>query len=415
MFSFWNQVSRMARRALIAAAVGWMLDAMDVLIYSLVLNDVRAEFGIDDRMSGLLIALPLASSAVGGVLFGWLADRIGRTRALMASIAMYSVCTAACGLAQNVEQLAIFRVLLGLGLGGEWATGAALVAETWPAEHRGKALGLMQSGWAIGYAAAATLNAIVLPRWGWRAVFFAGILPALVTLWIRASVEEPAIWRESRLRLAASAGQAGRTAGPGLGSLFRGELGRLTWLVAAMNAATMFAWWGLFTWIPSYLGRPVDQGGAGLSVLRTSTWIVLMQVGMWLGYVTFGFIADAFGRKKTYVVYLLAAAVLVPVYGATREPAMLLLLGPFVAFFGTGYFSGFGAVTAELFPTPIRATAQGFTYNLGRGVSAIAPFIVGTLAVNRGLGAAFSITSLAFIVAAIVWIWIPETKGRALT
>jgi MFS family permease len=404
--SWWSAASQDGRRALIAASLGWMLDAMDVLIYSLVLNDVRREFGIDDRTSGILLALPLATSAFGGMFFGWLADRFGRTRALMASILWYSIFTAACGLSQTVFQLGMFRALLGFGFGGEWAIGAALVAETWPAEHRGKALGFMQSAWAVGYAAAALVTAIVLPRWGWRAVFFAGILPALATVWIRRSVAESRIWRESR------------TAGPNrvtLGALVRGELGRLTWLVAAMNAATMFAWWGLFTWIPSFLSRPVEEGGAGLSILRTSTWIILMQVGMWLGYVTFGFIADWIGRKRSYVAYLLTAAVLVPIYGATREPAALLALGPLVAFFGTGYFSGFGAVSAELFPTSIRATAQGITYNLGRGISALAPFVVGSLAASRGLGAAFSITSTAFLVAAVCWTWIPETKGRALS
>jgi MFS family permease len=404
--SWWSTASQAARRALIAASLGWMLDAMDILIYSLVLNDVRREFGIDDRTSGVLLALPLVTSAFGGMFFGWMADRFGRTRALMASILWYSVFTAACGLSQTVVQLGLFRALLGFGFGGEWAIGAALVAETWPAEHRGKALGFMQSAWAVGYAAAALLNAMVLPRWGWRAVFFAGILPALVTVWIRRSVAEPRIWRESR-----AAGSSRVT----LAALTRGELGRLTWLVAAMNAATMFAWWGLFTWIPSYLGRPVEEGGAGLSILRTSTWIMLMQAGMWLGYVTFGFIADSIGRKRSYIAYLLAAAALVPIYGATREPTALLALGPLVAFFGTGYFSGFGAVSAELFPTSIRATAQGITYNLGRGISALAPFIVGSLAASRGLGAAFSITSTAFLVAAVLWIWIPETKGRALS
>jgi MFS family permease len=250
------------------------------------------------------------------------------------------------------------------------------------------------------------LNAVVLPRWGWRAVFFAGILPALVTLWIRRAVVEPPIWREAR---------AAPRRVSALTVLTRGELGRLTWLVAAMNAATMFAWWGLFTWIPSYLGRPASEGGAGLSILRTTTWIVLMQAGMWLGYVTFGFVADAVGRRRTYVGYLLVAAALVPIYGATRSPAALLALGPFVAFFGTGYFSGFGAVSAELFPTAIRATAQGLTYNLGRGISAIAPFAVGSLAARWGLGAAFSLTSTAFLLAAVLWIWIPETKGRALS
>ena len=405
-FTWWHSASLNARRALLAAALGWLLDAMDVLLYSLVLNEVRAEFGIGDLASGVLIALPLAASAVGGILFGWLADRVGRTKALMASIVTYSVCTGACGLSRTVTELAVWRTLLGLGMGGEWATGAALVAETWRAEDRGKALGLMQSAWAIGFGVAAVVTSLVLPRWGWRAVFFAGLLPALATLWIRRAVQEPEIWVNARKQRADSAA-------PRSSTLSR-SLVRLTIIIAAMNAATMFAWWGLFTWIPSYLGRTVEQGGAGLSIVGTSTWIVMMQVGMWLGYVSFGFISDAVGRKKTYVTYLITAALLVPLYGATQDPTTLLLLGPLVAFFGTGYFSGFGAVTAEIFPTHSRATLQGLTYNLGRGLSAFAPVIVGALAGSVGLGAGFSVTAMAFLLAATFWIWIPETAGRAL-
>jgi MFS family permease len=401
-FHWWRVASPNARRALIAAALGWMLDSMDVLLYSLVLNEVGREFAIDDRASGLLLGLPLASSAVGGVLFGWLADRIGRTRSLVLSIVTYSVFTAACGLATSIRQLAIFRTLLGLGMGGEWATGASLVAETWRREDRGKALGLMQSAWAIGFGLAAAVTAVVLPRWGWRAVFFAGVLPALFTLWIRRSVSEPEIWLESRAGSESGRQRLGR------------PLVRLAAIVAAMNAATMFAWWGLFTWIPSYLGRSVELGGAGLSIVGTSTWIILMQVGMWLGYVSFGFISDRVGRKRTYVTYLVVAAVLVPIYGATRTPWALLALGPLVAFFGTGYFSGFGALTAEIFPTRVRASLQGLTYNMGRALSALAPVVVGALAGSLGLGAAFSVVSLAFVAAALVWIWIPETAGRAL-
>ncbi len=401
---FWTDATPHARRALLAASAGWMLDAMDVLLYAFVLDHVRAEFGIDDRMSGLLLALPLAASAVGGVLFGWVADRFGRTRALMASILVYSVATAACGLVTSVWQLAAARLLVGLGMGGEWATGAALVAETWPAQHRGKALGLMQSAWAVGYAAAAAVSALVLPSFGWRAVFLAGLLPALVTLWIRRSVQESPLWLARP-----------RTAEPAaLATVLTGSGARLTWTIVAMNAATMFAWWGLFSWIPSFLARPLDQGGAGLTLLRSSTWIVLMQVGMWLGYVSFGFIADRVGRKRTYVTYLIAAAVLVPLYATSRDPAVLLALGPVVAFFGTGYFSGFGAITAEIFPTRIRATAQGLTYNLGRGISAAAPFTIGALASVYGLGAALLVTSLGFLVAALLWVWIPETRGRTL-
>jgi len=401
LLRWWFTAPSYARRALIAAGLGWMLDAMDVLLYSFVLNHVRAEFGIDDRTSGLLIAIPLAASAVGGILFGWLADRIGRVRALTWSIVVYSVATAACGLAQSPAQLGVLRLVVGVGMGGEWATGAALVAETWPAEHRGKAMGLMQSAWAVGYAAAAAVNAIVLPTLGWRAVFAAGLLPALITFWVRRSVPESQLWQASRARHA-PAGELRRVlTGPG---------SRLTWLVAAMNALTMFAWWGLFTWIPSFLSRPAAEGGAGLSIVGTATWVILMQVGMWFGYVTFGVIADAVGRRRTYVTYLLAAAALVPVYAATREPLPLLVLGPVLAFFGTGHFSGFGTVSAELFPTSVRATAQGLTYNLGRGVSAAAPFTVGALAVSQGLGPAFLVTSAAFLLAATMWIWIPETR-----
>jgi MFS family permease len=382
-----------------------MLDAMDVLLYSFVLNDVRADFGITDRESGLLLAAPLVASAVGGAAFGWLADRVGRTRALTASILVYSLATAACGFSRTAGELAACRLVLGLGMGGEWATGAALVAETWPAAHRGKALGVMQSAWALGYAAAAATYAVVQPQWGWRGVFFAGVLPALVTLWIRRAVDESPLWLASR--------QA-RGAGRSRRGLFPPDLLRLAAIVAAMNAATMFGWWGLFTWIPSYLSRPVADGGAGLSIVRTSAWIVLMQGGMWLGYVTFGYLADAFGRRRVYVTYLLTAAVLVPLYGAARDPLVLLALGPFVAFFGTGYFSGFGAVTAEIFPTGVRATAQGVTYNVGRGISALAPIAVGLVATRAGLGAGFTITAAAFLVAAILWAWIPETRGRAL-
>ncbi|MBW8712970.1 MAG: MFS transporter, partial [Acidobacteria bacterium] len=182
-----------------------------------------------------------------------------------------------------------------------------------------------------------------------------------------------------------------------------------------MNACTLFGWWSFNLWLPSYLQEPSSRGGLGLRMLSSSTMILVMQLGMWLGYVTFGFMSDRFGRKPTYVAYLLLAAVLLFAYVSIRVPLVLLALGPFVAFFATGYFSGFGAVTAEIYPTSIRGTAQGFTYNIGRIVSAAAPFTVGTLAQTRGFGAALSISSLAFILAAIAWMWIPETRGRALT
>jgi MFS family permease len=406
MFGFWHAASPEARRALLAASLGWLLDAFDVMLYALVLASLMSDLGMDRVTGGLLGSITLAASAAGGILFGVIADRWGRTRALSLSILIYSVFTAACGFARSVTELAIFRVFLGIGFGGEWASGATLVSETWPPEHRGKALGLMQSCWAIGYGAAAIVTALVLPRFGWRAVFFVGVLPALVTLWIRRRVPEPEVWRRARVEPSAARRRLGDAFGIGLL--------RLTIILTLMNAATMFAWWGLNLWIPAYLSLPVGEGGMGLSTAVMSGLIVAMQVGMWFGYVTFGFVSDRVGRKPSYVTYLVAAAVLVLVYSVVRSPIALLFLGPFVAFFGTGYFSGFGAVTAELYPTTIRATAQGFTYNIGRLASAVAPFVVGAMAQERGFGVAFTLTSVAFLIAAGLWAFIPETRGRQL-
>jgi MFS family permease len=397
------QVTVAERRSLVAGGLGWMLDAMDVMLYSLVLAHLMADLGMDKRTGGLLNSLTLLASAIGGLLFGFLADRVGRTRALMLSILVYSAASGACGLSDTVVELAIFRFLLGLGMGGEWTTGAALIAETWRPEHRGKALGLMQSSWAIGEIVAAAVVGVVLPRFGWRAVFFVGILPALLVFWIRRDVPESAVWLEKR----------GRGEG-GLRVLLRPDIRRNGLLATAMNALSMFGYWGLFTWIPAYLALPVEKGGRGLDLFATTTWLIVMGVGKWLGYVLFGFAADAFGRRRSYVTYLLIAAALVPLYGLATSPALLLVLGPLVAFFGTGFFSGFSALTAELFPTEVRATAMGVSYNIGRGLSAAAPFVVGALANTYGLGSAFFLQAGAFLAAALLALALPETRGKVL-
>ena len=408
VFAWWRAGTPEGKRALVAASLGWMLDSFDVMLYALVLASLMNDLSMSPPTAGLLGSVTLLASAAGGLIFGVIADRLGRTRALMGSIIMYSVFTAACGFAQDVTQLAIFRVFLGLGMGGEWASGAALVSETWSAEHRGKALGFMQSSWAIGYAAAAIVTALVMPLWGWRGVFFVGVLPALLTIWVRRAVKEPAIWQERRAQ------QTGPR-GLGFDQMFSPSMWRVTTAVTLMNACTMFGWWGFNLWLPGYLALPTAQGGIGLSTATMSSFVVAMQVGMWFGYVTFGYASDWIGRRRAYVTYTLMAALLIFIYVSIREPLALLLLGPFVAFFATGYFTGFGAVTAELYPTAIRATAQGFTYNIGRVASAMAPFAVGTLAQTRGFSAALTICSVAFVLAAAFWIWIPETRGRELS
>jgi len=328
------------------------------------------------------------------------------------------VFTAACGLSRGVTELATFRFLLGLGMGGEWATGAALVAETWRAEHRAKALGLMQSGFAAGYAVAALIAELVMPRFGWRVVFFVGVFPALLTLWIRRHVDESPLWLERRLQrdpkdppYGNPAAARARDAASSRPAYYL----KMVLVTLAMNSAALFAWWGLFTWIPAYLALPQARGGRGLGITASSKWILIMQLGMWLGYVTFGFLSDALGRKATYVGYLLLAAALAPLYARAGSAQALLALGPLLAFFGTGHFTGFGIITAELFPTSFRASAMGLTYNFGRALSAGAPFAIGAIAARRGLGSAFWISALGFLVAALLALALPETRNRSLT
>jgi MFS family permease len=390
IYGWLAEASGEQRRTLVAASLGWMLDSMDVMLYALVLGEVQRSLHLSAAMGGAMMSATLIAAAIGGMGFGWFADRFGRVRALTASVLVYSIGTALCGFAQTAGQLLFFRVLLGLGMGGEWASGAALVAETWPSRNRGKALALVQSSWAVGYALGAAVVAVVMPRFGWRAVFFAGVAPALITLWIRRRVREPEEW------------QRDRPSRPPIGRLFQHESGRNVLICATMNAATLFAWWGLFTWVPRFLSMPVAEGGRGLSIVQTSAWTIVMQTGTFLGYVVFGYLADRFSRKYTYIGYLLVAALMVPLFAFVQSPNALLLIGPLVGFFGTGYFSGFSVITSELFPTALRGSAMGFVYNAGRIVSAAAPYFIGRVSQSAGLSYALCITSGAFLAAAAI-------------
>lgn len=405
MTTWMHDIDRTQWKCLFAAQLGWMLDGMDIMLYAFALSAIRAEFGLDAARAGAMVSVTLVASAFGGVLFGMLADRIGRAHALIWSILTYSVFTAATATAHSVAALVLWRTLVGLGLGGEWSAGSVLVSETWPPAHRGKAIGFMQSGWAIGYILAALCAAVVLPRYGWRALFVIGILPALLTLWIRRHVPEPEMWRAQRSSRPVA-----------IGEMFRPPLAARTAIATLTTTFVLFAYWGLFTWIPTFLASPVEKGGAGLGLVRSTAWIVPMQIGAFLGYTTFGFGADRFGRRPMFIGFLVAAAILVPVYCLLgRQASLLMLLGPLVGFFGHGYFSVFGSMLAELFPTHIRATAQGLAYNSGRAVSALAPYTIGALADRAGLGPALATTSAFFLIGAALILLLPETRGADLT
>lgn len=389
---------------------GFTLDAMDVLLYVFAIQALRTEFGLSNAAAGLVSSATLIFSAAGGIAAGILSDRIGRKRTLILTILVYALASGGSATSRTLTELLVWRALIGLGLGGEWSAGATLVAESWPAKDRGKATALMQSGWAIGYMLAAALTALILPRFGWRALFLAGVFPALLTLAIRSKVSEPEVWLRRR--------ETGLPATRWT-RLFRAPLARRTGFATALATAVLFGYWGLFTWLPGFLSAPGNGGGAGMSVMRTSTWIFVMQIGAFFGYLTFGWMSDRLGRRSSFAFYVVIAAILTPVYGfipnwTNDAAAWLLALGPLIGFFGTGYFSLFGTLLAELYPTEIRGACQGFAYNFGRGLSALAPYAVGALADRTGLGAALALNSAFFIAGAVLVFALPETKETEL-
>jgi MFS family permease len=404
---WWRDIKGPQWKALAAGQIGYALDAFDVMLYAFALPAIAADWQLSPATAGFMISVTLFTSAAGGIVFGAVADRFGRRCAMIVTVLVFSLCSGLSGLARNLLELAIARGLLGLGMGGEWTAGTLLISETWPDRHRGKAIGLMQSGWAIGYIAAALTASLLLPRLGWRAMFFVGVAPALFTLWLRARLDESELWvaqrRTRRLGMIASFAQ-----------IFRRDLIRHTALATLVAALVMFAYWGLFSWIPGYLATPVAHQGAGLSIVKAPLWTIPMMIGAFFGYVTFGFVSDRMGRRPTFALYLAVAAALVVAFAGARDTTTLLVLGPPIGFFGSGYFSAFGAIISELFPTRARGAAVGFTYNVGRMASAVAPALIGAVSAGYGFGVALSLTSAAFGLAAIGVFALPETRGRRL-
>ncbi|MGH7244022.1 MAG: MFS transporter [Phycisphaerales bacterium] len=404
---WWTSATPHARKALIAGGAGWMLDGMDVMLYALALTTVKADFNLTGTQSGLIASVTLLASAFGGMAFGVVADRIGRVRALSISILIYSVCTALCATSRSLEALIFWRLLVGIGMGGEWAAGSVLIAETWDPKQRGRAIGVMQSGWALGYILAAVLAAAIIPTWGWRPLFVVGAAPALVVLWIRRSVPEPQVWLES----------SGKRLGFGetVSVLAQPPYRSRVFTACLLTTSLMCAFWGLFTWIPGFLAMPPEKGGAGIEFVQSTAWIVSIQIGAFLGYFSFGFLAERFGRRTIFVVFTVGAAVFTPIFGLSSGNKWLLFaVGPIIGYFGHGFFSVFGALLAELFPARVRATAQGLCYNFGRGVSAIAPTAIGALSENFGLGIALAFLGLLFLAGAIIFFFLPNTQGEEL-
>ena len=409
-FGWLSTLAPNERRTFIACSGGWALDAMDVQIYSFVIPSLVTIWGITRYEAGLLGSAALLMSAIGGWLGGYLADRIGRVRTLQLAILWFAIFSFLSGLAQNFEQLFVARALLGLGFGGEWAAGAVLLGETIRAQHRGKAVGTMQSGWAFGWGAAALLYALLFSLFSadiaWRLLFFIGILPAIAVFFVRRYVEEPPIYLQSRAKIAESGDK------PSFFEIFRPPLLRVTLFGGIMGTGAQGGYSAVTTWLPTFL-----RTERGLSVLDSAAYLGVSIVASFFGYITAGILADRIGRRLTFLVFAVCSGTIAVVY--TLIPfsnATMLVLGFPLGFFISGNFSAMGAFYTEQFPTRVRGVGQGFTYNLGRATGAIFPTLVGLLSASIGLSRAIGIMAvLAYAMMAVAAFLLPETRGKVLS
>jgi MFS family permease len=445
MLDWTRDINSKQWKTFIAAFLGWTLDAMDLLLYVFAFKFIAQSFDLNPTQAAFLFSITLASSALGGIVFGIISDYVGRIRALTYSILIYSLFTMFSAFAPTIGFFIVCRFLLGLGMGGEWASGEILVAESWPKQHRGKVVGMVQSGWGFGFILAAILATFVLPITSfnlnmlpffdkdfpvesWRVLFFLGVLPALLVFYVRRVCEEPEIWRKS------SAERNKTKQEFTLLQIFKGDLRPMLIKATLLTSFCMISYWGLSYFVPNYLASPVSEGGAGLGLVKGFGFTIPLNIGAILGCISFGLISDKFGRKFTFGSYLIIVALLVPIFGnivRVQEflgflslDALVLILAPLLGFFNTGFYSGFGAIFAEIFPTRARGTAQGFSYNVGRGASAIAPPLFAFIAISSltflfdgeiiGNGRALMAASIFAMFAFVVLLTFPETKGKEL-
>ncbi len=423
--SSWREgVTRYQWLVLMVAWLGWVFDSMDATIYALVLHPalhdlLRAGTGVSlspeviGWYGGIIFSLFLIGWAVGGVIFGVLADRFGRTKTLVFTILVYALFTGLAAISATWWQLAIYRFLTALGIGGEWAAGAALVAEVWPESKRAKAAGILQSAWAAGFLIAAVVN-LLMRNQGWRAIFLVGVAPAVVALIVRMSVKEPERWVKAHEE-EKHQGQPGRRK---LAELFRPGLARSTFVGSGLAFVAVFGLWGATNWTPTLVhSLPELQGlDPGALTKRVSYATIMLNFGALAGYLSFGPLADRFGRRAAFGLMCLGSLLMLPLTFLTpRSYNQVLLLLPVLGFFNNGIFSGFPIYLPELYPTRIRATGAGFCFNVGRVLASAGPFLTGFLVTALGsFGRAASAIAAIYAVGLALLPFAPETRGKPL-
>lgn len=409
LLAFYRDMNVPERRTFWACAAGWTLDGMDFMIYPLVIGTIITMWKVDPGTAGLAGTVTLLASAIGGWLAGYLCDRIGRVKTLQITIIWFSFFSLVCAFVQNFDQLLVARALLGLGFGGEWAAGAVLMGEVIRPQYRGRAVGSVQSGWAIGWGLAVLSQAVMFtvlpPEEAWRWMFAIGALPAVLVFFLRRYVEEPKIAVETLAKQKISGDR------PALWEIFSGPIAKTTILASLAATGCQGGYYAITFWVPRFLTTERK-----LSIVGSTGYLATLIIGSFIGYLVGAWLADRIGRRKLFLTFSIGAIALILVYTqVTLTNEVLWLLGFPLGFFASGYFSGMGAFLTELFPTRLRGSGQGFCYNFGRGIGALFPFLVGWLSTSTSLGNAICIFAvLAYGLFFLAAFALPETRGRIL-
>lgn len=393
---------------------GWVFDFYDLILFTFLLIPIGQELRLSNMDLSYILGASLAATALGGVFFGILSDRYGRKNVLQWTILTYSIGTFLCGIANSLEVLLLFRIITGLGVGGEWATGQTYVGETFPAKVRGRYGAFMQTGAPVGVILASVVGGFVAPEIGWRMSFFISILPALLVVFIRKRLPESDVWTE-RKRLESEQDTGTKSNASSLFfNLFTPSFRKLFIQCLILAVFDMSAYWFTYSWLPGYLHQQRE-----FSLVKSAGWMLVTQAGGLMGYLSFGFVADRFGRRPAYSIYSVIMAIglimITLMWDTVVMYPSVILSFMFLVGFGTGMFSGYGPLFSELFPTEIRNTAMGSAFNLARGVQFFTPVVIAVIAERYGLGGGISLAAL-FALLTGAWIWVfPETKGKKIT
>lgn len=394
------------KKTVVASVAGLTLEGMDIMFISFAMTMIIAEFHIDLATGGLISSITNIGMLIGGILFGVLADKYGRVKVFTYTVLLFAVGTALTGLATNIEQVYLFRFIAGLGAGGEYGIGMALVAEAWPKNKQGRASSYVSVGAQYGVILAALLSAVILPTLGWRALFFVGVVPVIFAFIVRKNLDESPEWLEAqKLKKASNKREKNK-----LGQLFNSSKTTFTTIALMIMATVQIAGYnGLMIWLPSML-----QQSQGLSVSGSALWTISTAVGMIIGMLTFGQFLDRFGTKRAFGIFLLASACAVFIYAYATGSAGVLIGGAIVGFFSNGMFAGYGALIGGLYPTEIRSTATNTIFNFGRAVGGFSPILVGYILQNYDMKMAMLYLAGLYIISFVMMLTLKKGSTTQL-